>query len=300
MVLISTSTLERSDGAAIMNYIYKLGENSNLINKKEKWNGINILHTEASRVGALDLGSVPRTDLKSLKPKVVYLLGADNFRHEEIPEDAFVIYQGHTGDEGAYFNVDKICHPNIEIWVQYPHQKHKKYNKVFIGAPQHIKDNLPDYPIKEYDVYFGGQITHQRRKELGEAMPGLPNSLYKPTPGFAQGDTPKDYYATMSKAKISPCPAGAQVVDTFRLFESIEMLCLPVGDMVDSIGIEKDFFAYVGAADIPIIKTNNWHNLKEIVPNLLNDYPNNMHKVVCWWIKYKRDFSIKIMEQVNE
>lgn len=31
------------------------------------------------------------------------MLGADNFRHEEIPEDAFVIYQGHTGDEGAYY-----------------------------------------------------------------------------------------------------------------------------------------------------------------------------------------------------
>jgi NADH dehydrogenase (ubiquinone) Fe-S protein 1 len=103
MVLISSSALERTDGAAIMNYIYKLGENSNLINKKEKWNGINILHNEASRVGALDLGIVPRTDLKTLKPKVVYLLGADNFRHEEIPEDAFVIYQGHTGDEGAYY-----------------------------------------------------------------------------------------------------------------------------------------------------------------------------------------------------
>ena len=118
--------------------------------------------------------------------------------------------------------------------------------------------------------------------------------------GFAQGDTPKDYYATMSKAKIAPCPAGAQVVDTFRFFESIEMLCLPVGDLVDSKGIEKDFFAYLGAEDIPITKTNNWHSLKEIVPNLLNDYPNNMHKVVSWWIKYKRDFSIKIMEQVNE
>lgn len=42
-----------------MNNIYKLAENTNLINKKEKWNGVNILHTEASRVGALDLGIVP-------------------------------------------------------------------------------------------------------------------------------------------------------------------------------------------------------------------------------------------------
>ena len=59
LVLVSASALERTDGSAIMNYIYKLAENSNVINKKEKWNGINILHTEASRVGALDLGIAP-------------------------------------------------------------------------------------------------------------------------------------------------------------------------------------------------------------------------------------------------
>jgi len=91
MILISSTVLERSDGAAIMNYICKLGETTNVINKKEKWNGINILHNEASRVGALDLGIVPKTS-STHKPKVVYLMGADNFRHEEIPEDAFVIY----------------------------------------------------------------------------------------------------------------------------------------------------------------------------------------------------------------
>lgn len=57
-----------------MNNIYKLAQNTNLINQKEKWNGINILHTEASRVGALDLGIVPKTNLKN-KPKVVFILG---------------------------------------------------------------------------------------------------------------------------------------------------------------------------------------------------------------------------------
>ena len=30
-------------------------------------------------------------------------MGSDDFRHEEIPEDSFVIYQGHTGDEGAMY-----------------------------------------------------------------------------------------------------------------------------------------------------------------------------------------------------
>ena len=102
MVLVSASTLERTDGEGIMNNIYKLAKNTKIINEKEHWNGVNILHTEASRVGALDLGIVPKTSI-SKKAKVVYILGQDNFRHEEIPEDAFVIYQGHTGDEGAYY-----------------------------------------------------------------------------------------------------------------------------------------------------------------------------------------------------
>ena len=74
-----------------MNYVNKLGQQANVINKKEQWNGINILHTEASRVGALDIGITPKRSTNA-KPKVVWLLGADNFRHEEIPEDAFVIY----------------------------------------------------------------------------------------------------------------------------------------------------------------------------------------------------------------
>jgi hypothetical protein len=205
-----------------------------------------------------------------------------------------------TGDECAYFNVDEINHPNISIWVQCPHQKHEKYNKFFIGVPQHLKFNLPDYPVKEYDIYFGGQITHQRRQELAEVMPNLPNALYKPTKGFAQGEQPKDYYRTLSKARVAPAPAGAQVIDTFRFFEAIEMLALPVGDLIDSKGEIIDYFNYVYPAIIPIEKIKNWNQLQKMLPNLINNYPNNMHQVVCWWIKYKRDFSLKIMRDLYE
>eukprot|EP00889_Picochlorum_renovo_P007573 jgi/Picre1/34603/NNA_002071.t1 len=34
-------------------------------------------------------------------PKVVYLLGSDDFDEKDVPADAFVIYQGHHGDRGA-------------------------------------------------------------------------------------------------------------------------------------------------------------------------------------------------------
>lgn len=205
-----------------------------------------------------------------------------------------------TGDESAKFDVDKIDHPNISIWIQYPHKKHEKYNKFFVGVPQHLKDNLPDYPIKEYDIYFGGQITHDRRKELGQAMESLPNAHYKPTAGFAQGQKPKDYYETLSKARVAPCPAGAQVIDTFRFFESIEMLAMPIGDLIDSKGVEQDYFTFVYPNDLPIKKMNNWGELDSVLPGILLEYPNNMHKIVSWWIKYKRDFSIEIIKDLHE
>jgi len=101
MIIVGSETLSRSDGEAIQNYINKLASKTNLINEKEGWNGINVLHTDASKVGALDLGIATKPSNKDAK--VVFLLGADNFRHEDIPADAFVIYMGSTGDEGVYY-----------------------------------------------------------------------------------------------------------------------------------------------------------------------------------------------------
>jgi hypothetical protein len=95
-------------------------------------------------------------------------------------------------------------------------------------------------------------------------------------------------------------PAGAQVIDTFRFFESIEMLAMPIGDLVDSKGVEQDYFTFVYPNDLPIKKMNNWGKLNSVLPEILLEYPNNMHKIVSWWIKYKRDFSIEIMKDLHE
>ena len=204
-----------------------------------------------------------------------------------------------NGDENARFDVSKIKHSNIEIWIQYPHEEHGKYNKMPIGVPQHLKQNLPSYKTKDYDVYFGGQITHQRRKELAGVMPKLKNSLYGPTNGFSQGDKPKDYYSKLASAKIAPCPSGAAVIDTFRFFESIELLTLPIADTIDPKGIQTDFYKKMFGIYLPFKYISNWNEIEKLVPRLLDHYPNNMHQVVCWWIKQKRDLGIKIMRQIN-
>ena len=104
MIITSSNVLSRDDGEAIMNNLKTIAENSNVINEDEGWNGLNILHNDIGRVGALDIGIQPYSGKDSMKGvKLVYLLAADEFREEDIPEDAFVIYQGHNGDKGANF-----------------------------------------------------------------------------------------------------------------------------------------------------------------------------------------------------
>jgi len=73
---------------------------------KEGWNGYSVLHTAASRVGALEAGFVPGegglNTAAMTKPDaldVLFLLGADEV---DVPAGAFVVYVGTHGDNGAH------------------------------------------------------------------------------------------------------------------------------------------------------------------------------------------------------
>jgi hypothetical protein len=243
------------------------------------------------------------TSLPNEERAFVVIPGPQNIDYEELISDELnkinrvVLFI--TGDESGSFDIEKIKHKNIEIWIQCPHKKHSKYNKIALGTPQHLSKNLPTYQDKSYDVSFAGQITHQRRQELAKAMQSIPNSFYGPTEGFAQGLNPKNYYDKMFISKIIPCPSGQVVIDSFRFYEAIEMLCLPIADRLDSKGNETNYYNFVFEDEVPIKTLDNWHLLQNTISELLNNYPNNMHQVVCWWIKYKRDLGIKLMRQIN-
>jgi hypothetical protein len=207
-----------------------------------------------------------------------------------------------TGDERGVFRADKLFHPNIKIWIQSPYlDRHEQFYKMPIGCPSHMKNNLPEYTTKKNYVFFSGQITHDRRKELAEFMPTIPNVLFNPTAGFTQGYQPTEYYQHLLESIVVPSPAGTATIDSFRFYEAIEMLAIPIGDLKDSSGYVYNFWDFVFEEETHFIpKTSNWKKLSKIAQQSIRDYPANMHRIVSWWIKYKRDFAYKIMEQINE
>ncbi|CAD6985264.1 unnamed protein product, partial [Tilletia controversa] len=102
MIIVGSGVAERSDAGPIFSAIAGLLEKNKDRILKSDWNGYNILHRHASRVGAYEVGFAPRSATQPAPTaKFVYLLNADDVVPETVSKDAFVVYQGHHGDAGA-------------------------------------------------------------------------------------------------------------------------------------------------------------------------------------------------------
>ena len=105
MIIVGAGALAREDGAAILSLAAQTGAAFGVI--ADGWNGFNVLHTAASRVGGLDLGFVSGEgglDAQAMTKKgaldILFLMGADEI--DLSATDAFVVYLGTHGDAGAH------------------------------------------------------------------------------------------------------------------------------------------------------------------------------------------------------
>ncbi|MFW2586873.1 NADH-quinone oxidoreductase subunit NuoG [Sagittula sp. SSi028] len=88
IVIVGQSALNEADGAAVL--AAAMAASGRML----------VLHSAASRVGALDVGAVNDRGMDAVsEADVIYNHGADEV---EIGEGAFVIYQGSHGDRGAH------------------------------------------------------------------------------------------------------------------------------------------------------------------------------------------------------
>ena len=105
LILIGQGAINHDDGEAVLAQAAKLVEACGALS--DDWNGFSVLHTDASAVGALELGFEPQTGGKDIAAMqsggvdALFLLGADELAFEAFG-DAFKIYIGSHGDAGAH------------------------------------------------------------------------------------------------------------------------------------------------------------------------------------------------------
>ncbi|MGF1456070.1 MAG: NADH-quinone oxidoreductase subunit NuoG [Alphaproteobacteria bacterium] len=115
MIVIGQGALARPDGASIYALGAALARETGMLRDADDdepgWNGFNVLHLAAGRVGGLDVGFLPdaggldRTGIMSAamdgRLDTVFLLGVDEIDMDALGS-SFVVYQGSHGDAGAH------------------------------------------------------------------------------------------------------------------------------------------------------------------------------------------------------
>ena len=208
IIILGQGALRGPDGAAVLGLAMHMAENTG--------GKILILHTAASRVGAMDIGAVNEGGMAAVsKAEVIYNLGADEI---EIAPGPFVIYQGSHGDRGAH-RADIIL-PGAAyteepgLFVNTEGRPQLALRASF--APGEAKENWAI--LRALSAEMGAQLPFdslaQLRQQLVELTPHLqqidevPENEWQPVDSGTLGTTPfenaiADFYLSNPIARAS-------------------------------------------------------------------------------------------------
>ena len=210
VIIVGQGALREADGEAVLATVMALAEATNA--------RVMILHTAASRVGAMDVGAVTQGGLNAAidGAQVIFNLGADEV---EIAEGPIVIYQGSHGDRGAHradIILPAACYTEeMGLFVNTEGRPQLAMRANF--APGEAKENWAI--LRALSAELGQTLpwdsVAQLRRKLIEAVPHLGQigavveSDWQPLPqkdlGRADFVNPiKDFYLTNPIARCSP------------------------------------------------------------------------------------------------
>jgi len=194
-----------------------------------------------------------------------------------------------TSDEEGTFDTRRLSHPNMRIWAQTPGPGFTGRILPLGWTPHAL--NLPsEPPQKTLDWFFAGQVTHERRQQLRQAITDLIDANTELsghaifTEGFTQGLPPDEYMAEMMSAKVVPCPSGPVHVETFRVYEALEAGAVPITDRISPRG-PSDYWVNTGLSTLPWLQ--NWADAPQLIKHMAwLDYGNTIQGM---WLRFKTD-----------
>ncbi len=244
LIILGAGALARPDGAAVAALAAQAAVALGAV--KDGWNGFGVLHTAASRVGALDLGFVPVSGGKNAAEMaqaggldVLFLLGADEI---DVPPGAFVVYIGTHGDSGAH-RADVIL----------PGAAYTEKSGIYVNTEGRVQmanragfppgDAREDWAIlRALSDALGQKLPYDSLAQLRQAMfrahphlqhidqiaPGTAEDIRKladrgGTPGKAPFRSPvEDFYLTNPIARASAVMAECSVLAEGRTMSAAE------------------------------------------------------------------------------
>ena len=82
MIIVGSGVTEHTDAKAIYETVGSFVDKNAAVFNTAEWQGYNVLQRTASRGGAFEVGfTVPNQKVAETKPKIVWLLGADEITY---------------------------------------------------------------------------------------------------------------------------------------------------------------------------------------------------------------------------
>jgi NADH-quinone oxidoreductase subunit G len=204
----------------------------------EEWNGFNVLHTAAARVGGLDIGFVPGSGGKDTAAildgaesgdiEVVYLLGADEVDMAKLKKP-FVIYQGHHGDAGAHV-ADVIL----------PGAAYTEKNGLYVNTEGRVQAGFRA-AFPPGDAREDWAILRALSGELGKPLPydtldALRETLRGEFPGFLALDTVEPAaWGAFGQARPLSGEAFQSPIENFYMTDPISRASVTMAKCVDEL-----------------------------------------------------------------
>jgi NADH-quinone oxidoreductase subunit G len=188
---------------------------------KEGWNGFNVLHFAAARMGGLMLGYAYDGGVKALakkKSKLVFFLGADEVDYS-LFNDSFKVYVGHHGDAGAHhadvilpgaaYTEKRVTYVNLEGRVQrgeravFPPGDAREDWSIFRALSEVLGAKLPFDTLGQLRAAMAAEVPALGVEGLASYEWNPPKLADKPVGQIA--DYPiKDFYLTNAICRASP------------------------------------------------------------------------------------------------
>jgi len=214
MVIVGGAALKGGHGAAL-----KLAKTLKLV--RDGWNGFNVLHFSAARMGSLMLGYAQKggiADVVAAKPKLVFFLGADEVDFGKF-DNSFKVYVGHHGDEGTH-HADVILPGasyaeksgtwvNLEGRVQrgeravFPPGDAREDWTIFRALSEKLGQTLPFDTLEELRADMGRDVPALATEGLA-TFEWSPPALDGTAAGTIDAYPIKDFYLTNAICRASP------------------------------------------------------------------------------------------------
>ncbi len=210
LIILGQGALSDPDGFEVLQVVKKLVEN---VDGK-----LLVLHTAASRVGAMDLGFCSEGGLKDAidDAEIIFNLGSDEV---QLPSDVFTIYQGSHGDIGAH-SADVIfpstCYteesgifvntegrPQLAMRANYAVGKAKENWAILRAFSDKLDLTLPFSSLEELRKQMIQEYPHFGQLDKVKECDWVKSKVKKFKKNYVFGSWVKDFYKTNPIARAS-------------------------------------------------------------------------------------------------